>query len=218
MKKFLMSSLKIGLGIFIAFILIGIVAVIIAPEDDTNITNNVGSSAETQQTSQQASQPAVEATTSTPAETPSDTAIETVASYDDAQWISTMVTDTSIMQPDMQNVGTIASNIETAEDMNSLATYSGYLYDSTQTALINSNKYNVSPDLQPAKDEYNQGISDINLACAYIYQSVTEFNSGNLNQATSLMEDAKTYINSGTVHITRAATLLEGYNKKMGFN
>ena len=40
MKKFLMSSLKIGMGIFIAFILLGLVAAIVSPDDTaTNPTN-----------------------------------------------------------------------------------------------------------------------------------------------------------------------------------
>lgn len=145
----------------------------------------------------------------------SSEAEKSITEYDDVEWINTIVSDSNKVQKDLANLDTISNNIKTTDDLNSLAKYSGYLYDSTQTALINSNKYNVSPELQTTKSEYDEAMSDYNLACAYIYQSVKEYNNGNAKECQSLVGDATYYINSGTGHTNKATALLNDYNEKL---
>lgn len=216
-----MSSLKIGIGIFIAFILLGIVATIIVPETDTNTTSTVGSSG-TQQSSQQSSQQEVETTTEavTPIAThnkkESSDSVKTTNTYHDAEWVNVVGADTKPVTAALEDLTTSMNNFASTKNMSPAATAAEDLYDSTQTAILNSNSYAVSPDLQPIKDEYNQAMSDYNLASAYVYQAVKEYNNGNMNQSASLLEDATYCIDSANSHINTAQKSLRVYSKKMG--
>lgn len=245
MKKFLMSSLKIGLGIFIAFILLGFVAAIIAPDDDTTSTDTAGLAAETRQVEQPAAevatpatdtvelpveteQPSTKVTTLEQAKTSEPKLVETPASaptpakattYDDAEWINVVVADTSAtstLMTDMTNVGNACTNAESV-GMIQIGIYAGYLYESSNAAFQRSNSCSVSPELQPTKDEYDQALSDINTGSRFIIGAVDAYNEGDADTAISTFELAKTFIDSGGQHFVTATNLLNAYNKKMGY-
>jgi hypothetical protein len=245
MKKFLMSSLKIGLGIFIAFILLGIVGAIIAPDNETPSTDAVELPAETRQAAEvetpaqhatvelpvetkQAEQPSTEVTTLEQARTSEPDPVETPEpepvkssepTYDDLQWINVVATDASATGPlmtDMNNVGYACTNAESV-GMTQIGIYAGDLFESSGAAYQRSNRCSVSPELQPAKDEYEQGLSDINTGSRFLIGGVDAYNEGDADTAISTFELAKTFIDSGGQHFTTATNLLNAYNKKMGY-
>lgn len=148
--------------------------------------------------------------------TQSSDAVKTINTYDDVKWINVVGADTKPVTAALEDLTTSMNNFASTKNMSPAATAAEDLYDSTQTAILNSNSYAVSPDLQPIKDEYNQAMSDYNLASAYVYQAVKEYNNGNIDQSTSLLEDATYCIDSANSHINTAQKSLRVYSKKMG--
>lgn len=150
----------------------------------------------------------------------SQTTTSAQLAYDDSLWLNVVTTDTSstgTLVTCMNNIEYACSNADTV-GMNQIGIYAENLYQSTNTALQHSNSYEVSPELQSAKDEYNQGLAEINMASVLIAGAVDSYNKGDADTCISSMKTAKEYINSGTQHFTTATSLLEAYNKKYGVN
>lgn len=199
MKKFLISSLKLGLGIFIAFILLGILAVFIAPDSDApDDKSTIG----------ETSLKPIKATSSKPAGP---------YVYADGQWISTVYEDTQPVTTDVENVADAGKNVMSGGDIQFVAAYSENLYESTETAILNSDKYPVSPDLQPTKDEYNQAMENYNMAAVCMNKAVTAYNNDDIDECTDLFDDASSYLDSGSEHFFKASDLLEAYNEENGY-
>lgn len=149
---------------------------------------------------------------------PAQTTTETSSTYSDAVWLNVIATDTSStgsLVTDMNNIGYACAHIDTV-GMAQTGIYAENLYQSTNAALQNSNLYNVSPELQAAKDEYNLGLASINTAAMLIAGSVDAYNKGDSATCISLMKSAKTSTDAGNQHLTTAASLIREYNKNHG--
>lgn len=141
------------------------------------------------------------------------------SAYNDFQWIDVVTSDMNpngTLITDMNNVKYACSNSDTV-GMDQIGRYAKNLCQSTSVALQHSNSYNVSPELQPAKDEYNQGLVEINKASVLIDSAVDANNKKDKDACVSSMKTAKTYAESGKQHFTAAASLLEAYYSSMFF-
>jgi hypothetical protein len=94
-------------------------------------------------------------------------------------------------------------------DLTSLSTYAGMLSTDNRTAIDDSDLYNVSPDLQGAKDEYLLSLVHSKAAAIYIIYGVEAYNKGNNTAASSDLAQASQYMNSSDKHAHRAASLLK---------
>lgn len=187
---------------------------------DTKVASE-GTSNSGQEDIQQSAQ-TTETTSESPENTqqPPQTTTETTLAYDDALWLNVLATDMSpdgTLITDMNNMAYACTNVETV-GMNQIGIYAENLYQSTNAALQHSNSYNVSPELQPAKDECNKGLAEINTAAMLVAGAVDAYNKGDEDTCISLMESAKKYTDSGGQRFTTATPLLEAYNKKHGVN
>jgi hypothetical protein len=91
-------------------------------------------------------------TTDTPTPTSKLTSTSTseASNYQDTQWLAVCGADTSAVTDDINSMSTAAQNY----DFTSMSTSANALYTDSQKAMDDSDLYNVSPDLQGAKDEY----------------------------------------------------------------
>ncbi len=81
------------------------------------------------------------------------------------------------------NINTISSNT----DFTSAYTYANTLYKDSQKAMNNSGLYDVSPDLQGAKDEYQLEVLQAQSAAVYIYYGVDAYRKRNIEAGDSEM-------------------------------
>lgn len=139
--------------------------------------------------------------------------------YNDFQWIDVVTSDTNpngTLMVDINNVRYACSNIDTV-GVHKIGEYAKNLCQSTTEALEHSNNYKVSAELQATKDEYNQGLVEINKASVLITDAVDAYNKGDKAIYLSSMKSAKTYAESGNQHFTTATSLLEAYYSNLFF-
>jgi len=149
----------------------------------------------------------------------SQTTTATDNGYNDFQWIDVVTSDTNpngTLRIDMNNVRYACSNLDTV-GMHKTGKYARNLSQSTTQALQHSNSYKVTPELQATKDEYNQGLVEINTASVLITGAVDAYNKGDKDTYLSSMRSAKTYAESGNQHFTTATSLLETYYSNLFF-
>lgn len=131
--------------------------------------------------------------------------------YQDAQWLTSMSRYTKILVNDMEGISEAATN----SDFISLNIYASALYDDSIAATKESNKYNVSPALQPTKTEFNNALYYSKQASSNIILGINELNKGNADEAIRYINLATSYINKFTEHIENANSLLKKYDQNL---
>lgn len=132
------------------------------------------------------------------------------SNYQDAQWLVTFTTDSTIVANDMKYV----SSAITKNDYTSLSIYANSLFTDSQKAMDDSDLYSVSPDLQGTKDEYRLAMVQANWAAYYISTGINDFNNGDVQTATSDFNQATQDMKSCGEHANKATKLLNAYNSK----
>lgn len=133
--------------------------------------------------------------------------------YDDLLWSSAIVTDITSIMNDITNVINACNNIENTE---SLSKYTTDLYLSSDAALKHSNSYIVSPDLQPAKDEYNKALAKTNSAAVFLHGGIESYKKGDIENFNKAFTFATEDIDSAGLHLDKGNALLAEYKKKKG--
>ena len=110
----------------------------------------------------------------------------------------------------MKYLGTALNNT----NFTSVFTYANTLYTDSQKALDDSALYNVSPDLQGAKDEYQLSMVQLQSAAFYVHSGVETYKKGNAEAGNFEMKQAVPSINSFREHFSRAQNLLKTYKYK----
>jgi hypothetical protein len=143
--------------------------------------------------------------------------INETTNYQDSQWLTTYLSNSLVVANDMKYLGVALMNINftsAPNDFTSASAYTNTLYKDSQKAMDNSNLYNVSPDLQSAKDKYQLEMLQAQGAAVYIYYGIEAYNKGNIEAGESEMKQALQNITSVTEHANRAASLLKAYKSK----
>lgn len=147
--------------------------------------------------------------------TPTATTVET-KTYEDQQWLNAVTIDSSAsgdLLTDLTNVQNACTNVETT-GINLVGESAGKLYLSSEAAYKHSNSYDVSQDLQPAKDEYNLGLTEVNTIAVKLARAVDSYNKGDLDQYETEMSAVKSHINSTSEHFSKATSLIKAYREK----
>jgi Predicted permease len=143
-------------------------------------------------------------------QTPEVAATSESSNYQDAQWLVTFTTDSTIVANDMNYV----SSAVRKNDYTSLSIYANSLFTDSQKAMDDNDLYSVSPDLQGTKDEYRLAMVQANWAAYYISTGINDFNNGNVQAATSDFNQATQNMKSCGEHANNATKLLTAYNSK----
>ena len=132
------------------------------------------------------------------------------SAYQDSQWLTTYMSDSLVVNNDMKYLGTALKNIDLTSDnpdFTSTSTYANALYTDSQKAMDDSDLYNVSNDLQGAKDEHQLAMVQAQSAAVYIIHGVEEYKKGNFEAGNSEMKQAVPNIKSFREHDDRATSL-----------
>ena len=127
------------------------------------------------------------------------TQIHETTKYQDSQWSTVCVSDMKQVDNDIKSLTTAAKNY----DFTSASTYAAILYTDSHKAIEDSDLYNVSPDLQGAKDEYNLAMIQANRVAAYANSGVEEYNNGNFEAINADLKRAIECIKSYNEHIKK---------------
>ena len=132
--------------------------------------------------------------------------------YQDNGWTRSAQKHTDVLLNDLNNVSTATHSI----DYYSISESATFLEAHTKTAIEESDSYVVSPELQPARDEYRAGLVDINNAATYLILAVSYLKNGDTASASQALQAANDKIDSFGNHLTNATTKLNEYNKNNG--
>ena len=138
------------------------------------------------------------------------TPIHETTKYQDSQWSTACLSDMTQVDNDMKCLTTAAKNY----DFTSASTYAPILYTDSQKAIENSDLYNVSPDLQSAKDEYRSAMAQANRVAAYANYGVEEYNNGNFEAINTDSKHAIECVKSYNEHLKKAVKLSNDYKSK----
>lgn len=130
----------------------------------------------------------------------------------DNEWIRNAQKHTDTLHNDLTNVSTATHSI----DYYSISESATYLETHTKTAIEESDSYVVSPELQPARDEYRAGLVDINNAATYLILAVSYLKNGDTTSASQAIQAADDKIILCGNHLTNATTKINEYNKNNG--
>jgi tetratricopeptide (TPR) repeat protein len=139
------------------------------------------------------------------------------SAYQDSQWLTTCISDSLVVNNDMKYLGTALKNIDLTSDnpdFTSTSTYANALYTDSQKAMDDSDLYNVSNDLQGAKDEHQLAMVQAQSAAVYIIYGVEEYKKGNFEAGNSEMKQAVPNMKSFREHDDRAASLSKAYKSQ----
>jgi hypothetical protein len=117
--------------------------------------------------------------------------------YQDAAFVLHILKANSLINANFASATLAAEN----KDVGLLTEFGNLIITDTQQALTESQSYNVSPKLQPAKEEWEASLVDYNAAGGYLVQfahdgqisSINLFNikctsgTGHLNRATAII-------------------------------
>ena len=131
--------------------------------------------------------------------------------YQDLQWITVMSRNAQILGNDMSNVGEAATNL----DYVSLSGYGSTLYDDSVAAIDDSNTYDVSPALQPTKDEFEKAMDDSKDAGSNTVSAMDELDQGRTDEAIKYLTLTNDNIEACKRHVETATSLLNEYNSKL---
>jgi hypothetical protein len=98
--------------------------------------------------------------------------------------------------------------------LTALSIYANSLSTDSQKAIDNSDLYEVSPDLQSAKDEYKSTMVDAKQEADYINTGLEANNKGDTQSATSNINEAATFMNSSVDHSNKYKILIATYKSK----
>ena len=88
------------------------------------------------------------------------------------------------------------------------------MYTDSQKAIEDSDLYNVSPDLQVAKDEYRLAMVQANRIAVYANSGVEEYNNGNFESINTDLKQAIECVKSYNEHIKKAVKLSNNHKSK----
>lgn len=145
---------------------------------------------------------------STPQPAPTPTPTPAASNYQDVEWLLTFTTDTTIVANDLKYISDAATN----SDYTALSIYANSLFKDSQKAMDNSNLYKVSPDLQGTKNEYRLSMVDANWAAFYLSAGVEDRNKGDIQTASSDLNQATQLLESSEQHANNVTALLKVYN------
>lgn len=117
--------------------------------------------------------------------------------YKDAAFVLHILKANSLINADLASTTLAADN----KDWVLLAGYGNLIITDTQQALTESQSYDVSPKLHPAKEEWEAALVDYNAAGGYLVQFAHEGQISSMN-----LFNIK--CTSGTDHLKRTAALL----------
>ena len=131
------------------------------------------------------------------------TPIHETTKYHDSQWLTACVSDMTQVDNDMKSLTTAAKNY----DFTSASTYAAILYTDSHKAIDDSDLYNVSPDLQGAKDEYQLAMAQASQVAVYANSGVEEYNNRNFEAINTDLKQAIECVKSYNEHIKKAVKL-----------
>jgi hypothetical protein len=132
--------------------------------------------------------------------------------YQDHEWSSNAAKYTSIISTDFTNISTASKNY----DVYTLLTSAKYLKLHSNDAIEESDSYTVSPDLQPAKNEYREGLVDANNGALFIMLGVNYTNSGDLKSASQALNIGSNGIAASGDHFANASKFVDEYKENHG--
>jgi hypothetical protein len=135
------------------------------------------------------------------------TPIYETTKYQDSQWSTACVSDMTQVDNDIKSLTTAAKNY----DFTSASTYANTLYTDSQKAVVDSELYSVSPDLQGAKDEYRLAMAQANRVAVYANSGVEEYNHGNFEAINTDLKQAIECVKSYNEHIKKVVKLSNNY-------
>ena len=118
----------------------------------------------------------------------------------------------------MKYLGTALKNIDLTSDnpdFTSTSAYANALYTDSQKAMVDSDLYNVSLDLQSAKDEHQLAMVQAQSAAVNIISGIESYKKGNFEAGNSEMEQAVPNMKSFREHDDRAARLSKAYKSQI---
>jgi len=139
----------------------------------------------------------IETTTSGP------TPIHETAKYQNYQWSTNCISYMAQVDNDMKYLTTAAKNY----DFSSVSIYANTLYTDSQKAIEDSDLYNVSPDLQDAKNEYRSAMIQAKMVAVYTNSGIDKYNNGNFIAVNSDVKQAIECVNSYKEHIKKATKI-----------
>lgn len=154
----------------------------------------------------------LETTVEKPVETTVEKPVETSAEtqYHDVEWLQLVTTDSSLLASDLNLISTTANNL----DYDKLLYAGSRLSVDSSAALEESKKYQVSPQLQTAKREYELGLSDLNKAGEYTVSGVKKATNGDSSGGVTDLVTAGDYLESGGSYIKKSASLLNEFSNR----
>lgn len=138
------------------------------------------------------------------------TTTSTASKYQDAEWISSCDGNLDVINSDMDNLSSAASN----NDIHNIWTYGTALRIATQIAIDDSKLYSVSPSLQPIKEKYELTMNELNQAGYYAAEGAYNYNNGKLEQASEDFETSTSYLNLASAHFQEIINDVNNYNSK----
>jgi hypothetical protein len=132
------------------------------------------------------------------------------AKYQDSQWSTACVSDMTQVDNDLKSLTSAAKNY----DFTSTSTYAAILYKDSHKAIEDSDLYNVSPDLQGAKDEYQLAMAQANRVAVYANSGVDEYNNGNFEAINTDLKQAIECVKSYNEHIKKTVKLSNNYKSQ----
>ena len=138
-------------------------------------------------------------------------ASDSTIKYQDAQWLAAMSRNAPIVGNDMTSVSAAASS----SDYVSLSNYGSALYYDSIAAIDDSNMYDVSPALQPTKDEFEKAIYDSRDAGSNIVSGMYELNQGRTDESIKYLTLAADNTDECQRHTETATRLLDEYNSNL---
>ena len=142
---------------------------------------------------------------------PVATETEPTAKYQDADWAAVMSRNAFIIADDASKIGDASAD----SDFVSVSAYGSALYFDSLKAIEDSNKYEVSPALQPTKDEFEDALHYAREGGSNIVSGIDEINQGRTDEGTKYINAAVSDLNKCTEHTNTANKMLEEYQAKL---
>lgn len=129
--------------------------------------------------------------------------------YMDQEWAKNVTEITEVLVNDADNVSKAMDNSDWYTTFANLDTYKLDL----SNAIISSDSFTVSPELQPCKDEYRLGLIDDYNGVLLLKTSVNLLTSGDWASSSATTDEVVVNFRSANSHYDNVTYLLESYNK-----
>ena len=117
--------------------------------------------------------------------------------------------------PMIGNDMTSASEAASNYDYVSMSNSGSALYYDSLTAIQESNKYEVSPALQPTKDEFEASLHYSWKAGSNIVSAINELNKGRTDESVKLLTSAADNMDDCGTHMKTATRMLNEYQANL---